>query len=121
MQPLALIYYQNLLPGSTLANRLRDLNYRVHAAGNLAELVSVAQSEGPMVVLMDVTGEGEEAFDSLRKLRSDSRTTHVPILAFTDAEPRQEAARAAGATLAASDAAMNSHFEQLLEQVLRLD
>jgi len=120
-QPLALIFYKKLLPGSTLANRLRDLNYRVHAASDLAELVAVAQSEGPMVLLMDVSAEGGESVEAVRQLRSDSKTAHVPILAFAEDEQRQEAARTAGATLAASDAAMASHFEQLLEQVLRLD
>lgn len=119
-QPLALIFYQKLLPGSTLANRLRDLNYRVHQAANLAELVTVAQSEGPMLLLMDVS-TGEEPIEAVRKLRSDARTAHVPVLAFADEEERQQAARTAGATLAATDAAVISHFDQLLEQVLRLD
>ena len=120
-QPLALIYYQKLLPGSTLANRLRDLNYRVHAAANLGELVSVSQTEGPMLLLIDASGEGEEVFDALRKLRSEAKTAHVPILAFAETEPRLESARTAGATVAATDAAMGTHFEQLMEQALRLD
>ena len=120
-QPLALIFYQKLLPGSTLANRLRDLNYRVHAAKDPGELVAVAQDEGPMVVLVDVSGEGDEICDAVRRLRSNDKTVHVPVLAFADDERRQELARAAGATMAAGDAALNTHFEQLLEQVLRLD
>jgi hypothetical protein len=28
-QPLALVYYEKLMPGGPLANKLRDLNYRV--------------------------------------------------------------------------------------------
>ena len=121
MQPLALIYYQKLLPGSTLANRLRDLNYRVHAATSPAELLSVAQSEGPMLLAVDVNGDMAALGDMIRRLRSETRTLHVPILAFAEAEEHQAAARAAGATLAVSDAALSSHLEQLLEQVLRLD
>ena len=120
-QPLALIYYQKLLPGSTLANRLRDLNYRVHAATSLAELLSVAQSEGPMLLVVDVNEAADKVVDVIRQLRSEARTAHVPILAFAEAEQPQVQARMAGATLAASDAALNSHLEQLLEQVLRLD
>ena len=120
-QPLALIYYQKLLPGSTLANRLRDLNYRVHAAASPTELLSVAQSEGPMLLVVDVNAEEDEVGNLIRQLRSDARTAHVPILAFAESEEHQARARTAGATLAASDSALNSHLEQLLEQVLRLD
>jgi len=120
-QPLALIFYQKLLPGSTLANRLRDMNYRVHAASSPAELLSVAQGEGPMLLLAEVSAGSSEVCEVIRSLRSNSKTAHVPILAFAEEDQQLEAARTAGATLAASDAAMNSHLEQLLEQVLRLD
>ena len=109
------------MPGSTLANRLRDMNYRVHAATSLGELVEVAQAEGPMVLLLDVSGEGDEVLAAIRELRSNQQTAHLPILAFAEDERRQEQARSAGATLAAGDAALATHFEQLLEQVLRLD
>ena len=30
-QPLALVFYEKLMPGSQLVNRLQDLNYRVQA------------------------------------------------------------------------------------------
>jgi len=109
------------MPGSTLANRLRDMNYRVHAASNVGELVAVAQAEGPMLLLVDLSGAGDEVCGAVRALRSNDKTAHVPILAFAEDDQRLEAARTAGATLAASDAAMTSHFEQLLEQALRLD
>ena len=120
-QPLALIFYRKLLPGSTLANRLRDLNYRVHAATSLAELVTVAQTEGPMVVLLEVGAEDGDAIEALQKLRKDAKTSHLPILVFAEDEHHQASARAAGATLATNEEAVNSHFDQLLEQVLRLD
>ena len=97
------------------------MNYRVHAATSLDELVSVAQAEGPMVLLIDVGGEGDDMLAAIRALRANSQTAHQPILAFADDERRQEAARSAGATLAAGDAALGAHFSQLLEQVLRLD
>ena len=120
-QPLALIFYQKLLPGSTLANRLRDLNYRVHAVNSLEDFVTVAHSEGPMVLVVDLNGDMDEANAAIRNLRADPRTAHVPLLAFAEEDSRQTAARTAGATLATSDAAINSHLEQLLEQVLRID
>ena len=120
-QPLALIYYQKLLPGGTLANHLRDLNYRVHAVNRLPELLSVAQSEGPMLLVMEMTADGDGVCDAIRQLRASPKTAHVPILAFSEDAAGQAAAGAAGATLAASNAAIQSHLEQLLEQVLRLE
>jgi len=81
----------------------------------------VAQGEGPMVLLLDVSGEGSDVCDAVRKLRSNDKTVHVPVLAFADDEQHLELARTAGVTLAANEAAINAHFEQLLEQVLRLD
>lgn len=120
-QPLALIFYQKLLPGSTLANRLRDLNYRVHAVTQIAEFLAVATGEGPMVLLLDVSANGNDVCEAIRKLRENARTAHVPMLAFAENEPPLELARQAGATLAVTNAAILAHLEQLLEQVLRLD
>src|SRR5438445_9362650 len=35
--PLALVFYENLLPGSQLVNRLQDLGYRVQTIGDRSE------------------------------------------------------------------------------------
>jgi DNA-binding NarL/FixJ family response regulator len=120
-QPLALIFYQKLLPGSTLANRLRDLNYRVHAVNQLSEFLSVATSERPMVLVIDASPEGDAVAEAIRTIRANSKTAHVPILSFAEDETRQAAARIAGATLATSDAAISAHLGQLLEQVLAVE
>ena len=40
-QPLALVVYEKLLPGSQLLNRLQDLNYRVQAIANADSLVFI--------------------------------------------------------------------------------
>ena len=74
-----------------------------------------------MVLLLDVGGNGADACSVLRNLRDNPKTTHVPVLAFAESEPELEQARLAGATLAVNNAAIHSHLEQLLEQVLRLD
>ena len=39
-QPLAVVFYERLMPGSQLVNRLQDLNYRVLAINNAALLAA---------------------------------------------------------------------------------
>jgi CheY-like chemotaxis protein len=120
-QPLALIYYQKLLPGSTLANRLRDLNYRVHVAGKPQELASVSGADGPMFLLVDVNLGSGELCQITQNIRQDPKTSHLPILAFAEDESVQAQVLAAGATVAASDVAVVTHLEELLERLLRID
>ena len=40
-QPLALVLYEKLLPGTQLVNRLQDLNYRVQTVNDAALLTGV--------------------------------------------------------------------------------
>ena len=42
-QPLALVLYEKLLPGSQLVNRLQDLNYRVQVIPDAEKLVREEQ------------------------------------------------------------------------------
>ena len=53
-QPLALVFYEKLMPGSQLVNRLQDLNYRVQAVNDLAAFLRSAQSEGPLLAVVDL-------------------------------------------------------------------
>ena len=53
-QPLALVAYENLMPGSQLVNRLQDLGYRAHQVVEVAKLVEVAEREKPMLVVIDL-------------------------------------------------------------------
>ena len=119
-QPLALIFYQKLLPGSQLVNRLQDQNYRVETANDGAGLMEKAGSDGPMLILMDLDSP-EDVPALIQRLRKDSRTAHVPIVAFSAAEDKLPPAQAAGATLAVGEAAILSHLPEVLEQALRID
>ena len=53
-QPLALVLYERLLPGSQIVNRLQDLNYRVQAIGEANRLVECAEQAKPLLVLADL-------------------------------------------------------------------
>jgi hypothetical protein len=88
---------------------------------NLPELAAVARREGPMVLVVDAGQDADAVCACIRELRADAATAHLPILAFAEPEATHAALQTAGATLAVSDAAVSTHFAQLLEQVLRLD
>jgi len=50
-QPLALVFYEKLMPGSQLVNRLQDLNYLVRVVSDLASFQESARAEGPLLRL----------------------------------------------------------------------
>ncbi len=123
MQPLALVVYEKLLPGSQLVNRLQDLNYRVQAISDADKLVEVAENTTPMLVLADLSSTRANVIPSISRLRLNLATKHLPVIAFTENdEPKTLAdAQAAGATLVVTDTAILNHLPQLLEQALRVE
>jgi PleD family two-component response regulator len=122
-QPLAIVLYEKLLPGSQLVNRLQDLNYRVRALSEAETLLSVAEQEKPMVVFVDLVSAKNDMTLTIQKLHQNEETSHLPVIAFgpEDAPGLQQSALAAGAVLATQDAAILSHLPEFLEQALRLD
>jgi len=120
-QPLALVMYERLLPGSQLVNRLQDLNYRVQTISSPARLVESAQELKPMLVLVDL--EAREICAAVSRLKQNAATQHLPVVSFGgDTVPEQlAAARQAGVTLSVSDAAILNHLPECLEQALRLE
>lgn len=121
--PLAIVAYSKLIPGSQVANRLQDLGYRVQAVNQLAQLPGLAAAEGVMLVLIDLDFAGQDVLAVIAKLRGDPTTQHLPVIAFypEQSEADADAARKAGATLVASAAGIQSQLPQLLETVLRVE
>jgi CheY-like chemotaxis protein len=122
-KPLALVFYEKLMPGSQLVNRLQDLNYRVETVNNLASLQHCAQSEGPMLVFVDLEASGGDVCLAITALKSDAATQHVPVVAFASerAVELQAAAQKAGAKLVVSETALLSQLPELLSQVLQVE
>ena len=121
-QPLALIFYERLLPGSQLVNRLQDLGYRVHAVPVADLLTAEAEKEKPLLVFADLETRKNQPVAAIAALKQNSATAHLPVVGFAS-EARadlQTAALAAGA-LAVSDTALLSHLPELLDQALQLD
>lgn len=120
-QPLALVYFQSPLSGNQLVNRLQDLNYRVQSVGSAAALATQSRTTGVMLVLADVEGVGPELILTLRSLREDEATRHLPIIAFAGSKTDLDSAQKAGSTMAVDTAALLAHLAVVLEQALRVD
>jgi len=122
VQPLAIVFYERLMPGSQLVNRLQDLNYRVLPVSNPALLAATVRREMPLLLFADLAARGDVS-GAIEKIKADSGTSHLPVIAFAPDNDSSllEAARKAGANLAVGESALAGHLEQLLEQALRLD
>jgi CheY-like chemotaxis protein len=122
-EPLALILYQKLLPGTQLVNRLQDLRYRVQTVASPEELVETAEASKPIVVVVDVDSKREETVQAVRKLRQNAATAHLPVIGFSARENADLRAMASGTefTLVVTDTALLNHLEQCLERALHLD
>ena len=121
-QPLALVFYERLLPGTQLVNRLQDLGYRVQTVHAAEALVSVAEQEKPLIVLTDLESTKSKVCDAIVQLKQNPGTKHLPVIAFASEqqEELQKAAGAAGA-LVTGEVAILQHLPQLLDQALQLE
>jgi CheY-like chemotaxis protein len=122
-KPLALVFYEALLPGTQLVNRLQDLGYLVHTHTDAASLVEIVRELKPFVMIVDLAGPNSDLCPAIRELRGSQETQHIPVLAFAKdgQEELRAAAREAGATLVAGDTAVLTHLPELLEQVLNIE
>jgi len=121
--PLALLCYEDLMPGTQLVNRLQDLKYRVQVIAAPDELLAAAATAGPMLILVDLVSKRGNVCDLIKKLRADPATAHLPIVAFADeAEAELQAAgKSAGATLVVTDAALLPHLPQFIDRALQVE
>lgn len=74
-----------------------------------------------MLVLADVEGAGTELIQTLRSLRQDEATIHLPIVAFAGSKTDLDSAQQAGSTMAVDTTALLGHLSVVLDQVLRVD
>jgi CheY-like chemotaxis protein len=121
--PLALVFYERLLPGTQVVNHLQDLGYRVHILDEPDRLADAAREHSPMLVVADLQPARRGVLAAITRLRSSPSTAHLPVLAFsqTDTPEVRDAAQRAGATLVVQDQALLNHMPQMLEQVLHVE
>lgn len=123
MQPLAIMIYEKLLPGTQLVNRLQDLGYRVQTLSDADKLTSTAETSGPMLVIADLGSGSEKILKAITELRRNTSTAHLPVVGFAGEPlaPHQAAANQAGVTLLVSETAILNHLAPCLDRALQLD
>src|SRR5579862_8154546 len=122
-QPLALVLYEKLLPGSQLVNRLQDLNYRVQSVSDTRLLVECCEQTKTMLVLADLRAAHQNVCAAIARLKQNPATRHLPVIAFGNEEASevQENALAAGVTLLVSESALLNHLSQCLCPALSIE
>jgi CheY-like chemotaxis protein len=122
-EPLALVLYEKLLPGSKLVNRLQDLKYRVQTVSDTSLLLECCDQAKPMLVLADLRSTVQDVCAAIGKLKSNVSTQHIPVIAFgAEEQPEvQKAALAAGVSLIVSESALLNHLSECLDQALSLE
>jgi CheY-like chemotaxis protein len=122
-QPLALLFYEALMPGSQLVNRLTDLGYRVQTVQVAASVHEMVRREKPLVLIADLVLRHGDFCGVIAELKHDPETRHVPVLGFTDLRNQilVEAAVKAGAKLVADGSGILEQLPQLLDHVLAVE
>lgn len=78
-----LIAEDNDLNLELLTTILEAHNYSLVAARNGNEAVSIAKSQLPDLILMDIQMPGLDGHGALQALRSQPKTAHIPVIAVT--------------------------------------
>lgn len=126
-RPLALVFYESLLAGNQLINRLETLDYRTQPVSDLGQLHEQAARERPLLILLELGALADRACAAIRSLRADAATAHIPVVGFVTVKaPAEETrlttqARHSGATVVVGENALLTHLEAVLEQALRVD
>ena len=122
-QPLALVFYEKLLPGTQLSNRLQDLGYRVIPVGDVDSLLKQAAESHPMLVIADLLAKKSQVALAIKALRENPATRHLPIIGYCgDKEDRlKKEALSAGANFVVDESVLLNHLPQFLEQALHID
>jgi CheY-like chemotaxis protein len=122
LQPLAIVFYEKLMPGSQLVNRLQDLSYRVLALNNSALLAATAKRESPLLVFVDLDAPGDVC-GAIQRIKADDASAHLPVIAFAPDNQAEllAAGQQAGANLVVGETTLGEHLPELLEQALRVD
>lgn len=122
-KPLAIVFYEKLLPGSRIANRLADLGWRVAEAKLASDLFPMVRDQKPVLVVAELALRTGDLCPVIQQLRGTEGTAHVPVLAYGDPKNTRlvDAAVAAGARLVAAEAGILDQLPQLLEHVLEVE
>ena len=81
--PKILLVEDNDLNRDMLSRRLQRRGYEIVAALDGEQGVAMAHSERPDLILMDISLPGLNGWEATRRIRQDSATATIPIIALT--------------------------------------
>lgn len=81
--PKILIVEDNELSRDMLSRRLRRKGYEVLVATDGQEGIAMAQRELPDLVLMDLSLPDLDGWEATRRLKTDTKTQSIPVIALT--------------------------------------
>ena len=97
--------------------RLEANNYDVIAAYDGEEGLDKAQKENPDIILLDIQMPRMDGYQTLKKLREDSRTESIPVIMLTAKSQAVDVSQAAG--LGANDYIVKPFDPQTLMQKIK--
>jgi two-component system cell cycle response regulator DivK len=78
-----LLIEDNELNRDMLSRRLRKRGFEVITAVDGETGITLAQTEAPAIILMDVSLPGIDGWEATRRLKAAAQTRRIPILALT--------------------------------------
>ena len=81
--PKILLVEDNEMNRDMLSRRLARKGYEVVCAVNGAEGVTMASSESPDLILMDLSLPVMDGWDATRMIKADDATRAIPVIALT--------------------------------------
>lgn len=81
--PTILLVEDNEMNRDMLSRRLERRGYRIIAAKDGAEGYLLARTESPDLILMDMSLPVMNGWEVTRRLKSEMKTSHIPIIALT--------------------------------------
>lgn len=82
-EPLVLVVDDYADAREMYAESLLVCGFRVAEAADGLAAVHLAQTLAPDVILMDLSLPGVDGWEATRRLKSDARTRHIPVVALT--------------------------------------
>ncbi len=122
-EPLALVFYEKLLPGQQLINRLHDLNYRVATVTEATRLEEQVREQKPLLLIAEFPSDNPVVRNVIQNVKSNPDTSHIPILVYVNSNDliSSQGAREAGVNLIVSETGLLDQLPHLLEQLLQMD
>jgi CheY-like chemotaxis protein len=101
------------------AECLSQQGWDYEAVGNGEEALRVAPTYAPHAILMDLSMPGLDGFEATRRLKSDERTRHIPIVALTAFARKAHDALAAGCDEFLTKPCLARDLVAVLEKVIQ--